>query len=242
MRTLIVGLSLPNADFDNHSFLNAPSFAEYQQLVVDTASVSRTVDDVVNGAAAHTTYGGQAIVNGDASAHAFSLRTLLEMRRRETEWVISHVGLVVLLAYPEVTQSDVAGGPWRSYDWLPRPEAFSFETDLLAGFGRPGAVLVDSGHAFAPYIQQLAPHVAYRVYLNETVVAVRNAHVFARSSGGQAIGFELPLGEGRLVVLPPLVKPESDRPRTAAAIADSLAHWREQASTAAERHTKKEVS
>lgn len=241
MRTLIVGLSLPNADFDNHSFLNAPSFGEYQQLVVDTASASRVIDDVVNGAAAHTTYGGQAIVNGDASAHAFSLHTLLDMRRRETEWVISHNGLVVVLAYPEVTQSDVAGGPWRSYDWLPRPEAFSFETDLLAGFGRPGAVLIDSEHAFAPYIQQLAPHVAYRVYLNETAAAARNAHVFVRSSGGQAIGFELPLGEGRLVVLPPLVKPESDRPRTAAAIAGCLAHWRELASTA-ERHTKEDVS
>jgi hypothetical protein len=242
MRTLVIGLSLPNADFDNHSFLNAPSFGEYQQLVVDTASVSRAIDDVVNGGTAHATYGGQAIVNGDASAHAFSLRALLDMRRRETEWVISHNGLVVVLGYPEVTQPDVAGGPWRSYDWLPAPEAFSFQTDLLTGFGRPGAVLIDTEHAFAPYIQQLAPHVAYRVYLNETVEAARNAHVFARSSGGQAIGFELPLAEGRLVVLPPLVKPESDRPRTAAAIADSLARWREQASSPAERHTKKEVS
>lgn len=241
MRTLVIGLSLPNADFDNHSFLNAPSFGEYQQLVVDMAPVSRVVDDVVNGAAAHTTYGGQAIVNGDASAHAFSLRTLLDMRRREAEWVISRGGLIALLAYPELVQPQVAGGPRRSYDWLPAPEAFSFETDLLAAFGRPGAVLVDSEHAFAPYIQQLAPHVAYRVYLNETAEVARNAHVFARSSGGQAIGFELPVGEGRLVVLPPLVKPESDRPRTAAAIAECLAHWREKASTAG-RHTKEEVS
>jgi hypothetical protein len=236
MRTLIVGLSLPDVDFDNHSFLNAPSFAEYQQLVVDTAAVSRAVADVVNGAAAHTTYGGQAIVNGDASAHAFSLRALLDMRRRETEWLVSHGGLVVLLAYPEVAQADVAGGPWRSYDWLPAPESFSYETDLLAGFGRPGAVLVDAEHPFAPYIQQLAPHVAYRVYLNETGPAARDAHVFARSSGGQAIGFELPIGDGRLVVLPPLVAPESDRPRTAAALIDCLARWR------AATHAKEEIS
>jgi len=233
MRTLIIGLSLPSADFDNHTFLNAPSFAEYHQLVVDTAAVSRAVDDVVNATAAHTTYGGQAIVNGQASAHAFSLRALLDMRRRETEWVLAHGGLVVLLAYPEVAQPDVAGGPWRSYDWLPPAEGFSYETDLLAGFGRPGAVLVDADHPFAPYVQQLAPHVAYRVYLNEAADSASQARAFARSSGGQAIGFELSLGEGTLVVLPPLVKPEEERARTAAAIGDCLARWPERSASAA---------
>lgn len=238
MRTLIIGLSLPNLDFDNHTFLNAPSFAEYHQVVVDTATVSRCVDDVVRGSAAHTTYGGQAIVNGEASAYAFSLRSLLDMRRRETDWVISHGGLIALMASPEVTQPDVAGGPWRNYDWLPPNENFSFAADLLAGFGKPGAVLVDAEHPFAPYISELAPHVAYRVYLNETGEAARNAHVFARSSGGQAIGFEMPLGEGTLVVLPPLLRPDVDRPRTAAAISDSLARWQDRAHTA----TREEIS
>lgn len=225
MRTLVIGIPLPNIDFDNHTFLNAPSFGEYQQILVDTASAARAVDDVVNHAAPHTTYGGQAVVNGQASAHAFSLRALLDMRRREADWLVSHGGLVVLMASPEVVEADVEGGPWRSYDWLPAPEGFSYENDLLAGFGRPGAVLVDSEHPFAPYIQQLAPHVAYRVYLNETAEAARDAHVFARSSGGQPIAFEMPLGEGRLIVLPPLVKPEQDRARTATAISECLALW-----------------
>lgn len=237
MRTLIIGLSLPGVEFDNYSFLNAPSFSEYHQIVVDGATVGRCVDDVVNGTGAHATYGGQAIVNGEASAHAFPLRALLDMRRRETEWVITHGGLVVLMAHPEVAVPNVDGGTWRSYDWLPAPEAASFETDLLAGFGRPGAVLVDSAHPFAPYIQQLAPHVAYRVYLNETAGAGRDARVFARSSGGQAIGFEIPLGEGTLIVLPPLVKPDQERPRTAAAIRDCLASWQ-----AARTHAKEEIS
>lgn len=238
MRTLIIGLSLPSTDFDNHSFLNAPSFAEFHQIVVDTATVGRCVDDVVRGSAAHTTYGGQAIVNGEASAYAFSLRVLLDMRRRETQWVLSHGGLIVLMASPEVTQPEVAGGVWRSYDWLPPSEDFSFETDLLAGFGRPGAVLVDGEHPFAPYISQLAPHVAYRVYLNETGEVARKAHVFARSSGGQAIGFEMPLGEGTLVVLPPLLRPDMDRPSTTAAIRDSLARWHDRARTT----TREEIS
>jgi len=224
MRTLILGLSLPNADFDNYSFLSAPSFAEYHQIVVDVASAARAVDDVVNGAGVHQTHGGQAIINGDASAHAFSLRALLGMRRRETEWLLAHGGLVVLFPYPEVVHQ-AGGEPWRTYDWLPAPEGLTYAGDLLPGFGVPGAVLVDGEHPFAPWVQQLAPHVAYRVYLNETAAAAQKAHVFARSGGGQAIGFELALGEGRLVVLPPLVAPQSERPRTAAALVDCLARW-----------------
>jgi hypothetical protein len=104
---------------------------------------------------------------------------------------------------------------------------------LRAGFGRPGAVLVEGEHPFAPYISQLAPHIAYRVYLNEAGEAARKAQIFARSSGGQAIGFELQLGDGTLVVLPQLVRPDQDRPRTVAAIKDCLTRWSERARTPA---------
>ncbi len=229
MRTLVIGLSLPSVDFDNYSFLNAPSFAEYHQIVIDGATVGRCVSDVTSGNAAHSTFGGQAIVNGPASPYAFSLRALLEMRQRETEWVLSHGGIIVLMSSAHVTQPDIEGTTWRSYDWLPAAEAFSHETDLPAGFGKPGAVLVDLDHPFAPYIQQLAPHVAYRIYLNEAGEGARNCHVFARSSGGQAIAFERPLSGGTLIVLPPLLKPDQERPRTAAALTDCLTRWQERA-------------
>jgi hypothetical protein len=156
------------------------------------------------------------------------------MRRREAEWVLSHGGVVAIMATPEVNQPEVAGEPWRTYDWLPRSDGFSAQSDLLAGFGRPGAALVDSEHPFAPYLQQLAPHVAYRVYLNEAGESARQAHVFARSAGGQAIGFELPFIEGTLIILPPLVKPDQDRPRTATAISDCFARWQTARTTARE--------
>jgi hypothetical protein len=226
VRTLIIGFPLPNAQFDNYSFVSAPSFGEYHRIIVDLASVSRTVDDIVHGTAAHTTYGGQAVVNGEASAHAFPLRELLTMRRRETEWLLSHGGLVVLIGYPDVPHADVAGGTWHSYDWLPEPESFSFQRDLFAGFGRPGAVLVDSEHAFAPFVQALAPRLAYRVYVNEEAPGLaENGHVFARSEGGVPIAFDIRAGEGHIVVLPPVLRPESDRPVTAQALIDSFERW-----------------
>jgi hypothetical protein len=226
VRTLVIGLSLPNAQFDNYSFISAPSFGEYSQIIVDMASVSRTVDDVIHGAAAHSTYGGQAVVNGEASAHAFPLRELLKMRRRETEWLLAHGGLVALLGYPDVPHTGVSGGTWHSYAWLPEPEGFSFERDLLAGFGRPGAVLVDAEHPFAPYVQALASRLAYRVHVNEESPALaEGASVFARSEGGVPIAFEIRDGDGHLVVLPSILRPESDRAVITDAFLQSFERW-----------------
>jgi hypothetical protein len=219
VRTLVIGLSLPNAQFDNYSFVSAPSFGEYSQIIVDMASVSRTVDDVVHSTAVHSTYGGQAVVTREVSAHAFPLGELLQMRRRETEWLLAHGGLAVLLGYPDAPHTGVASETWHSYAWLPEPEGFSFERDLLAGFGRPGAVLVDAEHPFAPYVQILASRLAYRVYVNEESPALaERGSVFARSEGGVPIAFEIRDGDGNLVILPPILRPESDR----AIIADAL--------------------
>jgi hypothetical protein len=234
VRTLIVGLPLPNAQFDNHSFISAPSFADYQRIVVDMASVSRVIDDVVNGTGAHSTYGGQAVVNGETSPHAFSLPDLLAMRRRETDWLIAHGGLVVLIGQPVVPHARVGASgdqpntnePWHSYAWLPEPEMFSYRTDLLPGFGRPGAVLVDGEHPFAPMIKALAQRLAYRIYISEDQPAVaETGHVFARSEGGIPIAWDMRAGEGQLVFLPTILKPETDRQITANALSESLERW-----------------
>jgi hypothetical protein len=226
VRTLVIGLSLPNAQFDNYSFVSAPSFGEYSQIIVDMASVSRTVDDVIHGTAVHSTYGGQAVVSGEASAHAFPLGELLQMRRRETEWLLAHGGLVVLLAYPDVPHASVAGETWHSYAWLPEPEGFSFERDLLAGFGRPGAVLVDAENPFAPYIQALTSRLAYRIYVNEELPApAESGSVFARSEGGVPIAFDIRDDAGHLVVLPPMLRPESDRAVITDAFLQSFERW-----------------
>ena len=48
MRVLVIGFPLPDPQIDNYNFLSAPSFFDYDALVVDTASVSRTIEEVVD--------------------------------------------------------------------------------------------------------------------------------------------------------------------------------------------------
>lgn len=223
MRTLVVGFPLPHSTFDNASFLSAPSFSEYGRVLADLGAAARVVGEVAGGRVPHITYGGQAIVNGPASDYAFSIAELLEMRRREAARLMDAGGLLVAFGHPEGAITGVSGGDWRSYSWLPDGEDFRWSRDLMPGFGMPGAVLTDADHPFAPFVEALASRLAYRVYLNED--SAGRSHVFCRSSGGVATGFEVSLGNGSAVILPAVQKPEADRQVISEALLGCFERW-----------------
>jgi len=221
MRALVVGIPLPHVSFDNYSFVSAPAFSDYQRLIVESSSVSAVVEEVVGGGGEHRDFAGHLVHNGSSTAFAFSLQQLLQMRRRESDWFFARGGVAVCFAHPDVVHPGVEGlCGWRRYSWLPAPPGFHYEEHLLPGFGTPGAEVSDADHPFAPCIAELAPRVAYRATIDETAPNFSDyARVFARrSSGGAAIAAELVLGSGRLVLLPPLLKPEADRASVAQAL------------------------
>src|SRR3972149_5799707 len=117
MRTLVLGIPLPHATFDNSSFLSAPSLFDYGRVIVDTSALSEAIEQVVSGSTEHRTYGGLTVVNSPGGPG----------------------GVLACFAYPDVTHEGVhelLG--WRRYDWLPGPEGFSYGEDLLAGYGKLG--------------------------------------------------------------------------------------------------------
>ncbi len=213
MRTLVIGLPLPHVSFDNYSFVSSPAFSDYGRLVVDTAALSRTVEEVVAGQAGQRNFAGVPVTNGPSTANTFGLRQLLEMRRRETEWFLARGGVVACLTHPDVAHPGITEScGWRRYDWLPAPAGFGYERHLLPGFGTPGAQLTNPDHPFAPYIADLSRRFAYRATIDETASNFGDyGRVFARSYGGAAIGAELTVDGGRIILLPPLLDPEFDR-------------------------------
>ena len=213
MRTLVIGIPLPHVSFDNYSFVSAPAFSDYGRLIVDTAAVSTTVEEVVSGEAEHRNFAGMPVTNGPSTAQAFSLQQLLEMRRRESEWFLARGGVIACLAHPDVAHPGIAETcGWRRYAWLPAPPGFRYQEHLLPGFGTPGAELTDPDHPFASYITELSSRLAYRTTLDEAVSNFSDyARVFARSRGGAAVAAELTVDGGTIVLLPALVNPESDR-------------------------------
>lgn len=214
-RSLVLGIPLPHVTFDNYSFLSAPSLFDYDRIVVEMSAISDAVGQVIDGSLEHKTHGGQAVVNGPSGPKAFSLAELLRLRRLEAERLLAHGGIVVCLVHADVAHEGIEGLPgWRRYDWLPAPEGFTFAEQLLAGYGKLGVKVEDAGHGFAPYVEEFGVRLAFRAYVSEQEEGFSGyGRVFARSPGGAAVGVELEVGRGRIVLLPPLGQMDHSRDR-----------------------------
>jgi hypothetical protein len=206
MRTLILGLPLPHVTFDNYSFLSAPSLFDYDRMVVEMSALSDAVEEVVRGSQEHHTFGGQTVVNGPSGPRTFSLAEVLRLRRLEAERLLARGGLMVCFAYPDIPHEGIEGLPgWRRYDWLPAPEGFSYAEHLIAGYGKLGVDIAECEHSFAPYVEEFGARLAFHAYVLEQEEGLRqDRRVFARSPGGAAVGVELAVGPGRIVLLPPI--------------------------------------
>jgi len=226
MRTLVLGIPLPHVTFDNYSFLSAPSLFDYGRVIVETSALSEAIEQVTAGSTEHRTYGGLTVVNGPGGPAAFSLAELLRLRRLEAERLLARGGIIACFAYPDVSHEGIRELPgWRRYDWLPGPDGFSYGEHLLAGYGKLGAELTDPEHAFVPYVEEFGVRLAFRAYLSEPEeVPPPRARVFARSPGGAAVGVELEVGPGRVVLLPPIgsLDYSSDRAPLAAVLHQCL--------------------
>jgi len=215
MRTLVLGIPLPHVTFDNYSFLSAPSLFDHGRVIVDTSALSEAVEEVTAGSTEHRTHGGLTIVNGPGGPAAFSLAELLRLRRLEAERLLVRGGVIACFAYPDVTHEAIRELPgWRRHDWLPAPEGFSYSEHLVAGYGKLGVELTDPEHAFAPYMEEFGVRLAFRAYLSEPAEGTPPyVRVFARSPGGAAVGVELALGPGQVVLLPPVGSLDYSRDR-----------------------------
>jgi len=197
MRALILGYPLPNLAFDNHTFLNAPSFFDFDALVADPASLSRSLEEVIGQQVEHTTFLNQPIANGPSSPLAVGLADHLLRRRTETARLLGRGGLVVCFLRPNVIHSAVPGfSGCDRYYWLPAPAGLIYGADhLVAGEGHE-VVIEDPGHPFARYIDEQRPYLRYHAYLADERIPhfATFGHVFARSVGGAAVGVEMQAG------------------------------------------------
>ncbi len=223
MRVLVIGFPLPDPLIDNYSFVSAPSFFDYDALVVDPSSVSQVIEEVVEGTAERATHFNEPVVNGPTSPLAVGLADLLRRRQDETARLLARGGLVVCFAYPDVPHPGVVGfNGCHRYYWLPAPQGLDYGPGLLAPAGGSEVLPTESDHPFAPYIDSFRAKLAYRAHFVETAKGFPTfGRVFARSVGGAAVGVELRLGGGparqagepdrqaggRVVFLPPIRSP-----------------------------------
>ena len=219
VRTLVIGIPLPHVTFDNYSFASAPSLSEYSRLIVEMESVSRVVEEIAGGSLDHSTFAGQSLANTAATARVFGLGDLVAMRRREAAQFFLRGGIALCIAHPDVVHDGIVGlERWRRYDWLPEPDGFRYDADILPGFGKTSVRATDPAHPFAAYVDAYGERMTYRAHAAGPPESPPALRVFAESGSGVPVAFDIDLLQGRLVFVPLLDVAREDR----IAIADTL--------------------
>ncbi len=226
MRILSLGFPMPGPRVDNYNFVSAPTFSDYEALVVEPGSLSRLIEEIVAGEGDHRTFFDEPVINGPTGPGAVGLTDLLRDRQRQAARALAAGAVVVVFAYPDVVHAGVAGftGCDR-YFWLPAPPGVAWREPFLVRAAGERLGTVEQDHPFAGAVEAMAKYTGVRA---EFVFETRNApdwgKVFVRSPGGGAIGVEVSAGGGTVVFLPSLRKQPAadDRYRISEALQDAI--------------------
>ncbi len=80
MRILAIGYPLPNVAIDNYNALTAPSYNDYDALIVDPASVTHVAKELADGEATYEAFDDRPVINAPTTASAVSAAE--QLRRR----------------------------------------------------------------------------------------------------------------------------------------------------------------
>ena len=202
-RILSLGVPLPGTRVDNYNFLSAPSFFDYDAIVVDMRATAHLIEEAIAGTLEPETFGRARVRLSAESPDEIALADMLARRADETAGLLANGGIAAVFAdAPSALRGVPGAGDLSSYAWLPAPGGIAWERLLLPADGTQ-AQIVDYQHAMAPFVLSQLANVTYRARV-DIDAAPHETHVFARSYGGAVIGIELPLERGRVVLLPAL--------------------------------------
>jgi len=226
VRVLLVGFPLPNPSFDNHDFLQAPSFFDYDAVVIEPAQISKVIEEVLARSEDHTTYSGEPVLNEPPGPFITGLAEHLQRRRDETERLLAAGRTLIVFTRPNVPHSHVLGLPgYDRYSWLPAPPNVIYRPPYLVPADGRGVTVEDATHPFNTLIDRFQNWFTYRAAFSERLPDFPSyGRVLMRSRGGAPIGIELKVGPGRILFLPALEDvPSGDmRFELATALLDAL--------------------
>jgi hypothetical protein len=204
MRALVIGFPLPSPQIDNYNLLTAPSWFDYDGVLIEPLSVSQVIEDVLEAREEHQTRAEEPVVNRPTGPLAVSLAEMIKRRRAEAQLLLQNGGVIVVFGRPNVVHEGVAGfAGCDRYAWLPAPAGVAWEPPFLQRAEGSDVHVTDPMHPFASFVESNARWIAYRTRFDETVPGFPAfGHVFARSAGGAAVGVDLRVSNGKIIFLP----------------------------------------
>ncbi len=205
MRVIAIGYPLPNVEIDNYNVLTAPSYTDYDALIIDPASITRVARELVDSEGEFEAFDGRPVINGPTSAAAVSAADQIRRRGEETRRLLEAGGTVVVFARPNAIQAGLQGfeGCDR-YSWLPAPGGLSWGTPYLrAGEGKTVRVAAED-HPLTNYLRNLRSDISYRATFDDRQAEVRQGRVIATGGSGVPIAMEFSVSGGRVLFVPAL--------------------------------------
>jgi len=196
-RILSLGFPLPGVRIDNYTFISAPSFFDYDALVVEPQALSQLMGDVIAGAADARTFAGSAVRVRPEDPTDVALEELIARRADETARLLARGGAVIVFGRPPLQHRLHEGVTIMTDAWLAHASP-----PLLPADGTQAEVS-DYQHPLAAFVAAHLADLRYAARADEQALR-GETRVFVRSRGAAILGFDYPAGTGRVVVLPAL--------------------------------------
>ncbi|MGH2633145.1 MAG: hypothetical protein ACRDG3_07030, partial [Tepidiformaceae bacterium] len=204
MRVLAIGYPLPDMAIDNYNALTAPSYSDYDALIIDPASITRTVHTLLEDGGEFGAFDGRPVVNAPSSASAVGAADQLRRRADETRRLLEAGGTVVVMAKPNAVEAGVLGfeGCDR-YHWLPAPGGISWGTPYLRAAEGKTVRIVAENHPIASVLRTFRADIGYRATFDDRQTELRSVgRVVAAGGSSVPIAMDFPLLGGRVVFIP----------------------------------------
>jgi hypothetical protein len=209
MRVLVIGFPTPNPSVENYTALTAPSYYDYDALVVDPESLTRGATELLAGEREFSAQDGRVVVNAASGASSVSAGEMLHRRTEETIRLLESGGTVVVLGRPNAPITGIVGyeGADR-YSWLPAPSGLSWAPPYFVAAEGKNVRITDDAHPVAHLLREFRRYVGYRATFNDRLDVYRkSAHTIAVAGPGVPIAAQFPVLAGRVVVIPALSLP-----------------------------------
>lgn len=210
MRVLSLSHRLPHRLLDNHTIINAPNIADYEAIVIDLAATFDVVRAAARAEGQFQTHADVPVHDGDSVDGTAGLASLLQRRREEIVRALERGAVVCAFLAPQSRFHGVTGlTGFDRFFFLPAPDGMAWDEATIRGSEGTTAAVVEHGHPLVGVFDTYDRDVLYRAVFNQRAPGFsRHARTFIRAAGGDPVGVEFPVLNGRIVFLP-AVKPGS---------------------------------
>lgn len=204
MRVLAIGYPLPDPSIDNYNVMTAPSYFDYDAVIVDPSSITRLAAQVVEGGEPLEAFDSRPVINGPTTPAAAGAADQIRRRAEETRRLLESGGTVIVFAHPNATQPGVFGfeGCDR-YSWLPAPAGLLWGPPFVKAAEGKTIRVVAEDHPLAAALREHRNEVGYRAIFDDRHPEIRaHGRVLAAGGAGVPIAMQFEVSGGRVLFVP----------------------------------------